>query len=388
MIPKSLSATACHVANHCLRRYEAEYINRARGPSSGPANFGSMVHSVLEKYVRDAYIDKIIEPKFEYIQMYLMVELVIFYGDADVPERTEAETMLKEWYDRTDFTGVAVISVENKLSFDLPTSIGAIPFNYIFDRFDRLGERSFRVVDYKTLRWGFNPEDLKKKIQARAYALAASIWLKSQGLEYDDLWIEFDLLRHQSVGIKFTRDENIVTWRKLGQIAEKIIATPEGAAPATLNPECIFCTVKTTCPVLQTNIASGGVHSLTPDQQIDIRSKLDYQRKAVIAAIGDLDELIISRAKEEDAMEYETDVNRLSIVMRRSRAVDPEAVERIVGPEIFKFYGANKLTLEQFNKLLRHPGLDDDTLARLRSSVGTKTSEPSVKVEPREFTTD
>jgi len=347
-----------------------------------------MVHAVLEKFVRDVYIDKVTPNGWDFLHAYLQAEIITTYGDLETPYYAEAKEMLQGWFERTDLAGVTVLSVENKLNFELPTSVGPIPFNYIFDRFDQIGPRTFKVVDYKTLRWGFNPEDLKKKTQARVYALAASIWLKAQGIDYDYIWIEFDLLRHQAVGTRFTREENIATWRKIGQIAETIIATPEGSAPPKLNPECIFCTVKTTCPLLTLSISTGGVHALTPGQQIDQRAKLDYQRKAVAAAITELDELILTRAESEDEMTYETDETRLNVVMRRTRTVEPETIEQIVGPDIFKFYGGKKLTMEQFNKMLKHPGLSEEVIAKLRSSIGTKLGEPSVKVEARGFTTD
>lgn len=388
MIPATLSATSCHVADHCLRRWEAEYFHRARGASGAPAKFGTFVHAVLEKYVRDCYIEKTMDPSFVVMEMYLIEICTDMYGGIDVPQYIEAYEMLQKWFERTDFTGVNVLAVENKLHFDLPTSIGSIPFNYIFDRFDQVGPKTFKVVDYKTLRWGFNPEDLKKKIQARSYALAAAIYLTSQKIEYDDIWIEFDLLRHQAVGTKFSRDDNILTWKRLGQIAEKIIGTPEGNAPPTLNPECVFCTVKATCPLLTKNVLTGGVHSLTPDQQVDVRARLDHQRKAVAAAIDELDTLIIERAQGEDVIDFETDETRLSIIVRQTRTVDPEMIEQIVGTEIFKFYGGKKLTMEQYKKLLAHPGLDSETLAKLKSAVGVRISEPSVKVEAREFTTE
>lgn len=388
MIPASLSATAAHVADHCMRRYTAEYYHRARGAASGPATFGSFVHAVLEEFVQNVFLDGKIENDWSMLEMFLIDHCNTVYGTIDVPQYVEAFEMLKQWYERTDFTGVKVLAVENKMSFDLPTSIGPIPFNYIFDRFDQTGPKEFRVIDYKTLRWGFNPEDLKQKIQARTYALAASIWLKAQGIEYDTLWVEFDLLRHQSVGTKFSRNDNIVTWKRLGQIAEKIIATDENDAPANLNPECIFCSVKTTCPLLQKNILTKGVHSLSQEEQVDVRAKLDFQRKAVASAIEELDDLIIERAKGEDETSFETSSTRLSIVVRRTWTTDPENIEQIVGSELFKLYGGKKLTKEQYNKLLKHPGLSPEKLAQLRSAVGTKVSEPSVKVEPREFTTD
>lgn len=385
MIPKSLSATAVQVAQACLRRFEGEHYNRTAAIGGRAANLGSTVHAALEDFVSDVHVTKSQPNSLDYLLKLFSMHSVANFGTTDYPEYNEGIQMLKDWYNRTDFTDVEVISVEQKSSFDLPTSIGPVTFNYIWDRFDKIGPNSYKVVDYKTNRWGFSPEDLHKKTQARTYALAAAIELKARGIDPDEIWIEFDLLRHGPIGTRFTRDDNIKTWNKLVEIAESIIATPEGDAPPTLNAECLFCKVKATCPLLLSNISGGGIMSLSVEEQVDLRAKLDYQRKAVASTLEEIDELLITRAKEIDEIEFTSETNRMTITVPQRRSVDAEMVERVVGKDLFDLYGGKTLTLKNFQDLMKRPELNMDQKRQLQGLVGVKLGNPTIKIEPRGF---
>jgi hypothetical protein len=289
--------------------------------------------------------------------------------------------MLKAWFKRTDFSKFEVISCEVKENFPIATSLGDIPFNFIWDRHDQLDEGVYRVVDYKTNRWGLNPGDLKKKIQARAYGLAAQI-------KYPDakkIWVQFDMLRHDGpVGIVFTRDDNIATWQFMKAKAQQIIDTPDTDVPETLNPECLFCARITSCDAVQKNISIGGVLSKGEiTELVDTRAQLEWQKKAVEAALNKLDEVIIGRAKVEDRLEFESDQYRMRIGISSSRAIDAEMAENVLPPDVARRYMGKSLTIGNVDKLLKGPELSEEQKRQLVGLIYQKKGEPRVKIESK-----
>ncbi len=385
MIPVTLSASSIHVADLCMKRWEAEYANRSRGLGNDAANLGSVCHAALEDHVKECYIDKTQEASLERLLAQYRVYFISSFGDTEHEFYDDGVQMITVWFNRTDLSDVEVLDVENKKSFELPTSAGPIQFNYIFDRFDKLAEGQFKVVDYKTIRWAYPPEDLHKKVQPRSYALAAAIELKKNGITYDRIKIEFDLLRHERIGTWFTYKENHQTWLALIAVAEKIIATPTGAARATLNEECGFCPIKAKCPELQRSISLGGSIGMETEQLVDIRAQMEWQKKAVNNALAEIDDLLMTRAKEADTLEFSTANNKMTVTVSATRTVDADLVEQVIGSDMFTRYGGRALTMGAFDRLIKDPKIPDDQKVKLRSLIGRKIGEPRIKVESNGF---
>lgn len=385
MRPNSLSASALQVADSCLSRYHATSIMKAGSPGKSAATLGSSVHGALEMYVKACYLDKTQQPSLKLLLDLFKISYITEYSSSDTntDEFEDGTKMLTNWHERTDFTKFTVVSCEVKESFSVPTSIGDIPFNYIWDRFDQINETTIKVVDYKSNRWALSPEDLKKKIQARCYGLAAAIKAKQLGLTVDKIWIEFDLLRHTPVGTVFTREDNAATWAFIKSTAERIIATPDTGIPETLNAECTWCVRKVSCNELAKTVLVGGVLGLDFADAVDKRTHLNWQVSAIKKAVEELDEFITTEAQERDILEYETDNNKLSYKISNRRNVDGERVQAIVGEELFRRYGAVAMTIGNFDKLLRDPDLSDTMKADLKALVYKSYGEPRVNTEAR-----
>lgn len=382
MIPKSLSATSLEVAEACMARWEVEHFHRSKGMSGRAATLGSSVHGGLEMYVKQMLKTGKPPTLAELLDFYKMSFMMCFgTAEASGDEYEEGVVMLKDWFKRTVWDGVTVLSIEVKDHFDVMTSIGAIPLNYIWDRFDQTGPNEYRVMDYKTNKWGLNPGDLKDKIQARVYGLAAQVKYP----QADKIWVEFDMLRHDGpVGRAFSRDDNIATYRFIQALAEKIIATGEGEGEETLNPTCLFCPRKQDCKALTKNIKHGGVFKLEEvGELVDQRAMLEWQAKAVAAAIKELDSIILPNAKELDAQFFESAVNRLDISVAGRRSIDGEMAEKVLGPELFEQYGGKTFTVGNAEKLIKSDELTPEQKAELRGLIYTNYGEPRVKIKPK-----
>lgn len=385
MIPKSFSASALQVAQTCMARYKAENVDRAARPANAAADLGTAVHAALEWYVKAVYIDKTKPASLQALLMLYRMQFMVIFDTVD-PEGhdwyAEGADMLKVWFARTDFSNRRVVSCEIKTNFMIPTTAGKIPFNYIWDRFDELLDRpnEYEVVDYKTIRRALSPDDLRKKIQARFYGLAAQI-------EYPNaerIWVRFDLLRHDSVATVFTRDDNKATWAFAKKLTQKIIDTADDDIAETLNPECHFCVRAAACETLRSNVLGGGIWSLTTtDERINARAALEFQRKGIDAVMADLDELILEDIANADVTELASDKYIAKAVQSFRRSVDAERVEHLVGADLFNKYGGISLTMAGFNKLLKDKTVDPALKKQLEGLVYRKVGDLGIKIDSK-----
>lgn len=394
MIPKTFSASAMHVAELCMARYKAEYIDRIPKPEvKSAATLGSTCHAALENWVLVCIVNKMQEPSLVNLETFFKIAWQENFGPIDDTNvfYTDGLDMMKNWFEFSSERVMRhkVLSLEEKRTFYLPTKAGPIPFTFIMDRLDQVSEVVFEILDYKSQRWAVNPEDLKDKIQAKAYALALAIMLKEKNIPYEEIRVRFDLLRHGSVGRPFSRAEITETYTYLIDLANKIIDTPEDDAQETLNPECIFCPVKASCGALTINLTSGGIESLdTLDKRIDKLGQIDAQTKANESLAKELSELIITAAMELDVLELTTELNRVNFPVRKTRTVDGDRVEKIIGAELFEFYGGKKITMSKFDLLMKNPKITAEQKKELIDIVGISHGNPGVKVTARSFGDD
>lgn len=375
MIPKSLSATSCDSYETCPARWKANYIDRAAEEGSSAASLGTACHAALEHWIADGHYTADLErdEAMKVIKkLFTDAYRELFADDARF---AEGLGMCVKWLDRQDWSGREVLSTEQKLEFPLPTSIGDIPFRYIWDRCDRLDDGSIEVVDYKTIMRPVQPEDLKHKIQPRAYALAAQ-------LQYPDakrIWVTYDMLRYEPVGVVFTVEENRETYRYLRNLAERIIA--DDAAPERLNANCRWCVRRHACETLQSHASVGGVYGITdPKAAADRRADLIHQKTAIELLVNELDEMVLQYMEESDTLEFRTERTKVVATTRATRTIDSERAAGIIGPDLLARYG--KLNVSAVDEMLKGTELDDTEKSQLRQLIRKQHGKISLKTDP------
>ncbi len=378
MIPRTLSATALEVAHLCMERFNAEFVERAPKESNNAALGGIAAHGALDTYVNKVYIERVNEPNLQFLLNLYQINYTITFKDSDYTsqEYLDGKEMLTEWFSRTDFSEFEVLSIEQKETFELKTSAGPIPFNYIFDRLDRLEDGTIRVTDYKTNRRPFSPDQLRKMVQPRIYGLAAQLKYP----QAESILIEFDMLRHGGpVGIYLTKQDNRETYKWLKSEAEKIIAVAREDIRPTLNAKCNFCMIKSTCPAITSNAEVGGIFSYeNATQAIDRRAALSYTQAAVKAALDELDKFILLEAEETGA--YIWDNGRMTMRVTSGygrRNIDVERAAKVLGPGFNGKYSK----ISDVDKLLNGDEITPQQKAALRMLITTTYGPPQIKIE-------
>jgi len=382
MIPKSLSASAAAVFEGCEARFHAEYIERTPDLSNSAALLGTVDHAALEAWVNEGHYLAGYDEQTATKVMADIYEQHYWKYFSDRDRYAEGYQMAERWRQRhRDWTGRTVLMTETKASFDLKTSIGVIPFNYIFDRLDKVTRADegydIEVVDYKTVGTPVQPEQMKARIQPRAYGLAAMILYP----EARQVWVTYDLLRYDEVGIRLTREDNIETWNYLRHLAERIIAST--GERETLNPDCSFCVRKAVCEKLKAHMRGGGVLGMMDDPEViaDERAKLDYARGAINQLMDAYDEALLRHMEENElANGFQTNSTKVTITAQKRRDADSERVAKVVGPEIMAEYG--KIGITAVDDMLKDDRLTQEQKSSLRQLIRTKYGNPRIKTAP------
>lgn len=372
----SLSASSVQTFANCPARWKAAYEDRVEEESSDAASLGSACHLALEWFVQTEHHLKG-DPTEQW------AKLAEFFRAASGQYRLGArhiimgEEMLANWLSRQDWTGRKVLSTEKKVSFQLPTSIGEIPFNYIWDRCDQLSDGEIEVIDYKSWVRNVTGEDVKNSLQCRAYALAAQI----QFPDAPRIWVTLDQLRYSSVGVSFSKDENRETWRYIKQVAENIIQSD--GSEERLGGDCRWCVRRHACSTLKKHIeASGPLSIVDPHEAAEYRHRLYAAKGALDAMIGDLDRLLLDHSEKEDMPEWVADNGvTVKVGVQARRQLDTERVAAVLGLDAARFirdYGG--LTVTAVDRALsdKFSWLSDDTKAELRGLIRSQHGEARV----------
>jgi PD-(D/E)XK nuclease superfamily protein len=364
MNPTSLSASALKVYLECSARFNAEYVERIRvsGPSGSAGDLGSLVHAVLEWYVKDgAQPDsKLLSDKCK--------ALAPSYGiNGDYLK--SAVKMLLAWYDRwhTDPVEFDVLQVEVKETFNLVSTTGqAIPVTYIWDRVDRLAnDGSIRVVDYKSWIKALTADDTFNDTQVRIYALAAAIKYKADKPPY--IWVQLDQLRYGSVTVRFSREDIAEIWQWLRNLYTQIL--DDDGKRETVGSGCYYCVRTNVCKSYQKAVAAGTIVSFsTPEEAARKVAEINAVLPQLMETKSQLIAYLESYLKDQGWLEerFQDDI-LVKVTPKRSRSVDHNAAVDAVGVEIAARSG--KLGVTVIDELLSGDELDDDQKDRLRKAV-------------------
>jgi hypothetical protein len=384
MIPRTISASSLDTADKCLARWKASSFDRGTGFANPAAKLGTTLHAALEAYTSPKMIQDDIWDVTILLEFYHIAFLQVWGAEEALDWYKQGKEILLKWHDRpdmySDIHDVKIISREIKNTFDVPyidPADGAkkvVPCNYIIDRLDEIDDGCYRVVDYKSQRSPLTPEQLKAKMQPRLYALAIQI----EYPQAKEIWVQFDFLRYDRVGIMFNRQDNIDTWNMIKKALQRIVDTPESNVPETLNDDCRYCPRKFTCQTLQRNIMVGGLFSLDIDQLASLYYQAKGQADALKSAAEEIEQALLAHAANTDQLEFDTEGFGVKVKAFSRRVVDRDMIAKILGPEIMKEYG--RINVGDLDAIRKDPRVSSVQASMLDKAVSKVTSEPSISV--------
>lgn len=390
-----VSATALQAWEECQRKYVNKYLHYIDTGATGlPALEGSALHYALEHFVKEVFFDKITE--WENISRLLEIykegyEIVFGTSMIDADILKDALSILKNWHERNDFTNVKILSTEEKLYLDVKDKSGTsydIPMTYIFDRCDYYeedGSKVLKIVDYKSSRFRWTYDDIKEKIQPLVYAVAAMVQYRD--LDYDELWVEIDLLRFdECISLRFTREDAIRGWHYLQRTIETILNTEEDDAQYSIGPGCRFCPIKESCPALLGNAGLGGTTGLLVgydiDQLIEKRSEISSKIEALKNLLDEYDENIYKYAENNDVSDFQSEDFNVKLVSTGKRKIsNSEVVAKILGPEIMQQEG--NINITTIDKLIKDKRISDEQAEKIAPYIKKMYGKASIRVSKK-----
>ena len=385
MKPKTLSATAITAFENCPAYFKAVFLDKVTMSSDdkSAANLGSAIHLAFEEWVRNVYLEKREGPALERLLSIFQFFFDSLFGHGEDERYNEGVKIVTDWFNRTDLSKIEVISVEEKKQFLVHTPLGSVPISYIFDRLDRVpnnvpGQVHYRVVDYKSQRWGYNPDYVRKMIQARIYALAVQLEHKDENPVVE---VQMDLLRHQPVSTIFTVEDNRETWRKLQKIVYHVLEHSETEPDRTINPFCRYCPIATTCPELLDNKASGGIQTVGTDIPLAVKMvhHLDNQLKGIESLREQVQKVLLEYAETEELMEWDEDGFAVKVSVSQRRAVDSERLSHIIGPDLMRKYG--RVGVTALDTMIKEGELTTEQAVSAKALLNRNFGQPVVKVD-------
>jgi RecB family exonuclease len=375
MQPKTLSASAVQAYLECPARFQAEYIDRARMPSGTAAGLGTACHTATEAWVMDGHYLKDYSTKQAKDVMTAIYDEAYWREFSDAERYDEGKGLVMDWLARQDWSDRTVISTEEKLSFTIKTSSGQlIQFNYIMDRLDKRNDGTYEVVDYKSLMQPLQPEELKQKVQARIYALAIQL----QHPEAERIWVTFDMLRYDPVGVAFSRDENRATYVWLVKLVERILADP--GTSETLGDGCRYCVRKNVCTALAAHINAGGPLGISDiDEAAKKFYEIDHAIKALELQKGELEHVLLTHMRETEMLEEGRGEHVVCVTVSARRNVDDQLVRAVIGDELMAANGS--MTMGKFDNLMKGDKITDSQKAELKRIVTRAFGDPKIKVK-------
>ena len=380
MLPKSISASSLEVSRECLRKYHALHIERVQSPNNSPAMTGTACHGALENYVQAVYIDKTHTPDWNFLWTCYQKSFADTFQVADfsMTEFEDGLSMLKTWFKRQDLDTISVINVEKKEFFEVPVIHEGVQkkiiLNYIIDRLDQTGPDEYRVVDYKTIRVPVNHAELKRKLQARIYALA----VRTKFPQAKRIKVEFDLLRHERIGIVLDRQDQVYTWIAVKSLAQRIVDASETDPPETVNTGCRYCPVSATCKSIQKNMSMGTISSLTIEQLAATHQQISNQIKALEDLETKIADNLVKHARELDVSAFEVGPFnvKMSVSSRRNMNL-PEVIE-VLGKDLIKKYGS--ITMANIDKIIKNEDITLEQKEKIKGLIYKTYGDPKPTV--------
>lgn len=371
MDPERLSASAIATFETCEARYQATYIEKGAEISGRAGVLGTTVHAWLEWLVVGGFhLTHTLTDTWKHF------DALASSAGLDVTQVNDAKQMINRWWKYHEENGFnEVLSCERKETFTLThPDYPDINVTYIWDRADKRKDGSIEIIDYKTIGRPMGADALKMKVQPRTYAVSAAI--KFKDLDPPAIWVSYWLLRFGSIGARFTREDNIATWRYLQDVYGRI--KESDGTIETINAECKWCVRKSVCRTLHSHIQVGGLLGLDGKQQALLLAQTQNKITALQTLESELESLVTDSLDQAETLQQQYDGVKVWLKPTNRREADRERVAKVLGPELMLKYG--DVTMGMLDDVIKKETLTDEQRIELKSLIRNKPG-AELKVE-------
>lgn len=248
-----ISYSALEVFENCPKRYEYQVIEKIKAPKSKEQVFGTCLHSAL-KYL---FLKAPIFPTLDQLIEYFMIsweeassKIKLITPQEKEILTTEAKRILTNFYNKNipNFSST-IVALETRFETQIedPKKEGlSHTLAGIIDRIDKIDEKQFEIVDYKTNRRMPSFSSSSQNFQLSIYALGFfSKWPDLTDLSGLKLSLYF--LKHNEKMTNRIKSEDLEALKN--RILKNIEEIEKGYFPPVPSPLCNFCSYRNICPM-------------------------------------------------------------------------------------------------------------------------------------------
>ena len=241
----TLSASQLATYDDCPLRYAYQYVLRARDEPGVHAGLGSLVHTVLERFL-DPHAEEPVPHTLEGLSQVadeVWDDGIARYRPQAEQARRDFVSMLASWWKTEGQARPEVLAVERR--FEIP--VGPHRLAGSIDRIDRAaGGAGVRVIDYKTGKSEPRPGDVDDDLQLAIYHLAATRDPDLAALG-PPVQLELHYLRSMRTYAQPLREDHAArTEERVLEVADRILA--EEFEPS-VHANCRTCSFHRLCPL-------------------------------------------------------------------------------------------------------------------------------------------
>ncbi len=247
-----LSKSSVETFAQCQLKFSNRYIKKVNGiqklADRQSAMFGTLIHTVLERYFADKSADLLSLYKEEYKNSEVNSHELFITG----------EQMIKD-YARDSDGGNKILAMEQDFKLFLDNGV---PVKGFIDRIDELSPEEIEIIDYKTgYSMPLTEKQLSFDLQLSIYTMA----IKQLYPQYKKIKASLYYLHYGKVSVYISNENLESTKSYLSIVYDRMTKASELGEDLkpTVNSYCSFCDYKATCPAFQETIKTTEELSLT-----------------------------------------------------------------------------------------------------------------------------
>ncbi len=297
-VNKHLSYSRLSRYEQCPLSFKLHYVEKRKPEPGDAVRFGSVVHAVLERLVREHMEAERTGPLSEERALELYREAWAAEGLTGLELFQEGIEILRAFVrDQGELDHRDVLAVEKE--FRLP--VGRFTVLGFIDRVDCVDGETVEVIDYKTNRQLFTREEVEHSLQMSLYHLAAQqLWPWAKKVR-----LTFHMLRH---GVRMRTERTPEQLEAARAYVETLGRATEEAEefPPRLNPNCVHCDHRHNCPAYADALA--GKRQFVCEDPSDLeavareREEVARLAKILYARKGELEAILKAHLEDRDEL--------------------------------------------------------------------------------------
>ena len=285
-----ISYSSLEAYKNCPLKYKFKHIDRVPEPKSKEAQFGTLIHSVLNYIYTPTLLVPTVEQAINYFAKGWKSEVY----DDEFEERsafTQGVQMIQQYYEQNDIASANIVDLESRFAIEIGNDeSGKHVVSGIIDRIDKTKD-GYEIIDSKTARKMPSQDKVDNDIQLSIYLRAFLERYPKEKENLANITVSLYYVKH---GVKLSSTRTKEDLDKLeARFLDVIKAIESAEFEPILSPLCDWCGYKKLCPLWkhqykeERKIDSAEAEQII-DQYLELKKKLSVEKQELTKLQGEI----------------------------------------------------------------------------------------------------